>query len=517
VRFVELLCGGAAIVRLVWIALVLFCAQALLAWHGLGAQEVMARCLFLAIQCVALAAIGAQYRRDLTPIRGLWLLLALAVGLQVLWAGTNLAVQILGDPKGWLTSTGVVLSGLYMIPCMLMIARSFDRREPRAVRVLDLALSVEVGVLLCALVFRIIAGAGEPTSADIYVIIHHADAIDVSLSLLATLRMLAIRSRHGRFFYFCSAAFLWINAIAAAIYNRVELNGLPPWSMPMIGAAYVVLTVSVSAPMPRPLRRYRPSRRLTQTIVSFAPVVTSLAVLLLAVSVSRLNYLLGMIAAVTSVLLYALRVAFIQSRNQDIQRIAQLNNQRLQQQVGRDPLTGIANRSLLDTRLPAIWRDGARQGRTCSLLMVDIDFFKQFNDSQGHLAGDECLIKVATVLAANVTAPQGLVARYGGEEFAVVLPDAWQAQATAIAEQLIDAIERIDIPHPHSPLGRITVSIGIATLVCSDEGSATVLLEAADQAMYRAKERGRNRHEATGLPKPACAQLEGPATPWRQG
>lgn len=500
--------------RLVWIALALLGIQALLAWHGLGAQEVLARCLFIAIQCVALATIAAQYRRDPTPIRGLWLLLALAVGMQVLWAGTNLIAQIYGDPHGWLTSTGVVLSGLYMIPCMLMIARSFDRREPKAVLILDLALSAEVGVLLCALVFRIIGGVGEPTSADIYVIIHHADAIDFSLSILTLLRMLGIRSVHGRFFYFCSAVFLWTNAIAAAIYNRVELSGLPTWSMPMIGLAYVALATAVSRPIPRFLRRYRPSRRITQTIVSFAPVVTSLAVLLLAVSVSRLNYILGMIAAVASVLLYALRVAFIQSRNQDIQRIAQLNNQRLQQQVGRDPLTGIANRSLLDTRLPAIWRDGARQGKTCALLMVDIDFFKQFNDSQGHLAGDECLIKVATVLAANVTAPQGLVARYGGEEFAIVLPDAHEAQAIEVAEQLIEAIERIDIPHPQSPLGRITVSIGIATMVCGNEGSATVLLEAADQAMYRAKELGRNRHETTGTPlfAPSRAPCERPAS-----
>ena len=146
--------------------------------------------------------------------------------------------------------------------------------------------------------------------------------------------------------------------------------------------------------------------------------------------------------------------------------------------------------------------------------MVDIDFFKQFNDSQGHLAGDECLIKVATVLAANVAAPQGLVARYGGEEFAVVLPDAQEAQAIEVAEQLIDAIERIDIPHPQSPIGRITVSIGIATLICSNEGNATMLLEAADQAMYRAKELGRNRHETTGAPllNPSCVHLERPAS-----
>ncbi|HEY9132767.1 MAG TPA: GGDEF domain-containing protein [Dyella sp.] len=480
--------------RLVWLAPILLAVQAALAVHGLAAEAVSARCLFIAIQCVALAVISVRYRHDATPIRALWLLLALSLGMQVLWASTNLMAQVLGDPHGWLTTLGVTLSGLYMIPSMLMIARSFDRREPKAVLALDLALSMVVAILLCALVFRIIGGGG-PQAAEIYIIIHHADAIDFTLAILASLRLLGIRSAQGRYFYLCAALFLWLNAIAAAIYNRIELAGLPSWSIPLIGIAYVALALAVARPTPRWLRRYRPSRRLAQTIGSFAPVAISLAVLLLAISVSRLSYGLGMLAATASVLLYALRVAFIQSRSQDMQRVAQLNNQRLQQQVGRDPLTGIANRSLLDTRLPAICWDSARQGRPCALLMVDIDFFKQFNDSQGHLAGDECLIKVATVLAANVTAPQGLVARYGGEEFAIVLPATPEPAAIGIAERLIDAIARIDIPHPQSPLGRVSVSIGIAGRVCTDAGDAVTLLEQADQALYRAKTHGRNRYE----------------------
>ncbi|HEX7814383.1 GGDEF domain-containing protein [Dyella sp.] len=480
--------------RLVMGVLALLVIQVLAAGQGMGAQALPMRGLFLACEGFALIAILAQYRLDATPIRSLWLALALAIGMQVLWAGTNLAAQSLGDPRGWLTATGVVLSGLYMIPCLAMIGRSFDRREPRAVVVLDLALSLVVAILLCALIFGILGGRGGPTPAGIYLIIEHADAIDFTLAFLATLRMLGIRSVHGRYFYFCAASFLWINAVAAAVYNRVELHGLPAWSTPMISAAYAVLVFVLARPMPEFLRTYRPPRALAQTVASFAPVGLSLAVLLLAISVSRLQYTLGLVAAVMSVLLYAARVAFIQSRSQELQRAAQLSNQRLQQQVGRDPLTGIANRSVLDARLLMLWCD-ARIGRECSLLMVDIDFFKQYNDSQGHLAGDQCLIRVATVLATHVIEPQALVARYGGEEFAIVLPDLSCAAAAEVANRLIAAVERVGMPHPQSPLGCVSISIGIATARCDGLICATALLEAADQAMYRAKARGRNCYE----------------------
>ncbi|SFS19673.1 diguanylate cyclase (GGDEF) domain-containing protein [Dyella sp. OK004] len=482
--------------RFTWLALALLLAQLALACLGVDAQAASPRLIFMAIQVCALLAIGQRYQFDPSPIAPIWLLLGAAAGLQLVWAAINMLATLTGDEGGFLSNFAVVFSGLYMIPCMFLIARSFDRSEPATVVLADLAMSLIVAVLLCTLIFSVMPGGPAATPGSIMLIIDHADAIDFSLAAMAGLRMLGTRSLHKRFFYYAATVFLGINAIAAAIYNRLELHGLPPWTVLMIGLAYVALITVLERPVPRLLRRYRPARRMAQTVTSFAPVVLSLGVLLLAVSVSRFNYSLGMTAAGASVVLYALRVAFIQSRNQDIQRAAHLSNQRLQQQVGRDPLTGIANRAMLIPRLQVVCAHDVPRGTVCSLLMIDIDHFKLFNDHHGHLAGDTCLTRVSQVLAHHPLPPDSLVARFGGEEFAIVLPHTPPEAARIVAERLLDAVERLRIPHADSATGWLTVSIGTATQRCDGSADPMHLIEAADRALYQAKGAGRNRCEA---------------------
>jgi len=484
-------------VRLTWLVFALLLAQLAFACLGVDAQAWGPRWIFIAIQATTLLAIGWRYRYDPAPIAPIWFLLGAAVGMQLVWAATNMLATWVHDEGGFLSNLAVVFSGLYMIPCMFLIARSFHRDEPASVMWVDLALSLIVAALLCTLIFSVMPGGPAATPGSIMLIIRHADAIDFSLAAMTALRMLGTRSLHKRFFYYAATLFLGINAIAAAIYNRLELRGLPPWTGLLIDLAYVALTVALVRPIPALLRRYRPGLWWIQTVSSFAPVVLSLGVLLLAVSVSRFNYSLGMAGAGASVVLYALRVSFIQSRNQDLQRAARLSNQRLQQQVGRDPLTGIPNRAMLIPRLHA----ASRHGAVCSLLMVDIDHFKLFNDHQGHLAGDACLTRVAHVLANHPLPPDSLVVRFGGEEFAIVLPGTPAEAARIVAERLIDAVERMRITHTHSETGWLTVSIGTATQHLDRATDPNQLIEAADQALYRAKNAGRNRCEAApGIP-----------------
>ena len=180
-----------------------------------------------------------------------------------------------------------------------------------------------------------------------------------------------------------------------------------------------------------------------------------------------------------------------------------------------DALTGLANRRRFDEALDAEWRRASRIGSELSLLLVDIDYFKQFNDHHGHQVGDDCLRSVAAAMRDAVKRSSDLVARYGGEEFAVILPHTGQAAAVQIARTLRENIAGLAIPHPCSTAGEtVTVSIGVATAISSLGASLKMpdgLVEAADRALYAAKRNGRNRVESTLLltPRGAVSQLAG--------
>jgi diguanylate cyclase (GGDEF)-like protein/PAS domain S-box-containing protein len=158
-----------------------------------------------------------------------------------------------------------------------------------------------------------------------------------------------------------------------------------------------------------------------------------------------------------------------------------------------DSLTGLANRRRFDETLQAEWQRGARSARPLSLAMLDVDWFKHFNDRYGHQAGDECLRALAGVLSAQAHRISDLAARYGGEEFAVIAPDTDAAGMLRLVESIHGALEALALPHDASPLGRVTVSIGVAVPAPGDATSPEALLRVADEALYRAKAEGRNR------------------------
>lgn len=167
-------------------------------------------------------------------------------------------------------------------------------------------------------------------------------------------------------------------------------------------------------------------------------------------------------------------------------------NQELQRMVAVDGLTGIANRRHFEQRYEEEWRRAARDGHALSLILLDIDYFKKYNDTYGHLAGDECLKKVAQVLAATAARAGDLAARYGGEEFAVLLPNTDSVGAAVVAEALRAAISQLDLEHKGSPLETITVSAGVATMYPYREDKPEALILRADRALYQAKAAGRN-------------------------
>ncbi len=240
------------------------------------------------------------------------------------------------------------------------------------------------------------------------------------------------------------------------IYPR---HGTQPLGQPLMQAASAHLSVETWCDMPRAgKRRY------------------------LAVDASPIFDQHGQVTAVVESL-----------RDLTDEKMAQMALEKL---ATRDGLTGLANRRCFDDTLNAEWQRALRQQQPLSLLMVDVDNFKAYNDAHGHLGGDECLKRIATAVASEMRA-NDLVARYGGEEFAVILPNQSLKGAAIVAERIRRRVEQLRVPlyGPAAPtlLQHVTVSIGAATAIAGADNDASQLVAIADAALYRAKHLGRNR------------------------
>jgi diguanylate cyclase (GGDEF)-like protein len=195
-------------------------------------------------------------------------------------------------------------------------------------------------------------------------------------------------------------------------------------------------------------------------------------------------------------------VQTIHERTEDLKRA----NEQLTLLSMRDGLTGIPNRRMFDDSLKQEWRRAMRDKTHLSVILGDVDFFKDYNDAHGHLQGDQCLIAVAAVLQQQMQRPADLVARFGGEEFAVILADTDAKGAEHVAEALRQAVMDLRLEHGHSDVAScVTMSFGVASMVPppqdGDEGMAE-LLRRADRAMYRSKHLGRNRVETWSSEEP---------------
>jgi diguanylate cyclase (GGDEF)-like protein len=170
-----------------------------------------------------------------------------------------------------------------------------------------------------------------------------------------------------------------------------------------------------------------------------------------------------------------------------------LVNLLLRELAERDGLTGLYNRRTLNGQLGRVWRQAQREGATLALAMIDVDFFKTYNDRYGHAEGDRALQSLATLMADQALRPLDLAARYGGEEFVLI----WYApdpnNLAGLGERLRKAVFDQQIPHADSPQGVLTVTIGLAQAAPAKGGSTVELLRQADAALYQGKQQGRNR------------------------
>lgn len=209
---------------------------------------------------------------------------------------------------------------------------------------------------------------------------------------------------------------------------------------------------------------------------------------------------IGVLVGVAVVLgwAYRWRLRVLRHQQAELMRLVRERTQQLEEANRKlaqisylDAVTEVSNRRSFEEELTMEWRRSTRTGSRLSLMMIDIDGFKAFNDALGHQAGDECLKTVASVIDEGVRRAGDVVSRYGGEEFAVLLPDTDLTGAAALAERVRAAVEERNIWHPATQRS-LTVSIGVATASGRDDGQPSLLVRAADEALYQAKKDGRN-------------------------
>ena len=182
----------------------------------------------------------------------------------------------------------------------------------------------------------------------------------------------------------------------------------------------------------------------------------------------------------------------ITERKENEQKLLNLQKE-LEDYSFKDSLTNVANRRMFDTVLSREWSHAQRQRQIISIILFDIDYFKEYNDFYGHLKGDECLKQVAQTLSNVIKRPRDFLARFGGEEFVLILPDTDQIAAAAIAAHCRNMINQEQIPHEMSKIGKwLTISMGVATIAPTKEDDAITFIGQVDKLLYQAKQNGRN-------------------------
>ncbi len=183
-------------------------------------------------------------------------------------------------------------------------------------------------------------------------------------------------------------------------------------------------------------------------------------------------------------------VHLVEERTIELER----TNEILRQISYLDAVTGTSNRRRFDEMLDLEWRKAYRNRSFFSLIMLDIDLFKPFNDAYGHQSGDNCLKQVAGAINSQLRRAGDFLARYGGEEFVIILPEADTESAVSVADRIRTTVQSLGIPHSTSTVKKVvTISLGVATVLVDQQGSPQQLIAAADSALYRAKNLGRNQ------------------------
>jgi len=389
---------------------------------------------------------------------------------------------------------------LYGVPVLLAISLPGVENRLKLFLWVDGLQVVIAACLTYVLLFSVLPFTHQPvTPLPITNVARTYNIENLLLAVAATIRLLSCSpNTEERRFYRVLSTFLWTYAGCAGLFNYLTVQQITwPGAELLVDVPFLLLAI-LTLPLFEnndQVETSTPKNALATFIENGSPIFFSLAMLVLGAIILRKHFYIGMATLVSALVLYGARVITLQIRYTKSQDALQKARDRLEELSLEDSLTKIANRRCFDQVLEMEWNRATRLQKPLSLLLIDVDYFKNLNDRYGHRTGDECLVQIAEALKSTLPRNSDKLARYGGEEFAVILPDTPKQGAEAVAIRMQEAVRTLNIQN-ETPIGHFaSISVGIATYEFPQAGSTATLMEASDRALYLAKQRGRNRIE----------------------
>ena len=452
---------------------------------------------------LALAVCWWVGRAHAVRTRLLWMLLCAALAI---WA-VGMLFAAWEDLSQRNSMTGADFSDflffIHGMPVLLAISSPTENEGERnsLIMWLDALQMLMTAFLIYVAIFSVLPfthRAGHSLSVSRLLLTYNVESF--ALAGAATLRLLAYTSDgEERRFYQVLCSYLWVYALLSALYNHItvvtnEQTGLYDLLTPVPFLFLLLGAACFFGQREETIQSFR-RKPLTLFIDNASPIFFTVALLAVGAAVVRQYFYIGMSGIVVALAVYSIRATLLQSRYMQAQQELQAARDLMEEASLTDSLTGIANRRGFDHTLDIEWRRAVRRRSPLSLLMIDVDFFKNLNDRYGHPYGDNCLVRIAQTLQSALPRGADVLARYGGEEFAAILSATDRHGADVVAHRMQEFVRGLNLDND-TPIGSsLTISIGIAAYDFPHESSPAFFIEAADAALYLAKRRGRDRIE----------------------
>lgn len=390
---------------------------------------------------------------------------------------------------------------LYGVPVLLAISVPMEDRGVPLFLSLDGVQALLAACLSYIEIFSVVpfTAAIQPISEGRLVTVYNIE--NLILAAAASLRLASHPiDQEERDFFRKLCVFLWIYAVCAAIYNyltfKFQLLPSSPIAV-MVDAPFVLLVALVLLPPKRGEQStgVREKSTLAVLIENASPILYTTGLLVLGAVIVPTHFSIGISSILIGLMVYGIRTTALQNQLVRSREALRQANDRLEEISLLDGLTNVANRRSFEITLDVEWHRATRSESSLALLMMDVDCFKMLNDRYGHRYGDACLVEIADAVRLNLGRSGDFVGRFGGEEFAVLLPSTSEEDARVVAERLRLAVLGREIENERAAGGIVSISIGLAVYAQFGSGSAEALVEAADRALYQAKQNGRNRVE----------------------